>query len=155
MIFPPQHTQIDKGHGRVEIRKIWTSTAINDYVDFPYVNQVFCLERYSKKLSEGKSRKEIVYGITSLSKDKANPERLLTLIRGHWTIENRLHYVRDFTFDEDRCRIRKGNGAHVMASIRNLVISLLRMAGAKLIAPAIRACSRMGNKVIRFLGIKE
>jgi len=106
-------------------------------------------------VANGKSHKEIVYGITSLSEHKANPEKLLTLIRGHWTIENRLHYVRDVTFDEDRCRIRKGNGAHAMASIRNLVISLLRMAGAKLIPPAIRACSRMGNKVLRFIGIKE
>ena len=90
-----------------------------------------------------------------MSEEQADPEKLLTLIRGHWSIENRLHYVRDVTYDEDRCRIRKGNGAHAMASIRNLAISLLRMAGARFIPPAQRACSRMGNYVLRFLGIKD
>jgi predicted transposase YbfD/YdcC len=101
----------------------------------------------------GKQHSETVYGVTSLSPEKADPARLLELARGHWSIENRLHYVRDVTFDEDRCRIRKGSGAQIMASIRNLAISLLRMAGARLIAPALRACSRLGIDVLRFIGI--
>lgn len=78
---------------------------------------------------------------------------MLELSRAHWTIENRLHWVRDVTFDEDRCRIRKGAGARVMASLRNLAISLLRMAGARYIAPALRACSRMGENVLRLIGL--
>jgi hypothetical protein len=78
---------------------------------------------------------------------------LLELSRGHWAIENRLHWVRDVTFDEDRCRIRKGAGAQVMASLRNLAISLLRMAGARYIAPALRACSRLGQNVLRLIGL--
>lgn len=78
---------------------------------------------------------------------------MLELTRAHWTIENRLHWVRDVTFDEDRCRIRKGAGARVMASLRNLAISLLRMAGARYIAPALRACSRMGENVLRLIGL--
>jgi hypothetical protein len=78
---------------------------------------------------------------------------LLELSRGHWAIENRLHWVRDVTFDEDRCRIRKGAGAQVMASLRNLAISLLRMAGASYIAPALRACSRLGQNVLRLIGL--
>jgi hypothetical protein len=78
---------------------------------------------------------------------------LLELTRAHWTIENRLHYVRDVTFDEDRCRIRKGAGAQVMASLRNLAISLLRMAGARYIAPALRACSRLGQNALRLIGL--
>jgi hypothetical protein len=78
---------------------------------------------------------------------------LLELSRAHWTIENRLHWVRDVTFDEDRCRIRKGAGAQVMASLRNLAISLLRMAGARYIAPALRACARMGENVLRLIGM--
>jgi hypothetical protein len=64
-----------------------------------------------------------------------------------------LHWVRDVTFDEDRCRIRKGAGAQVMASLRNLAISLLRMAGARYIAPALRACARMGENVLRLIGM--
>ncbi len=78
---------------------------------------------------------------------------MLELSRGHWAIENRLHWVRDVTFDEDRCRIRKGAGAQVMASLRNLAISLLRMAGARYIAPALRACSRLGQNVLRLIGL--
>jgi hypothetical protein len=78
---------------------------------------------------------------------------LLELSRAHWTIENRLPWVRDVTFDEDRCRIRKGTGAPVMASLRNLAISLLRMAGARYIAPALRACSRLGQNVLRLIGL--
>jgi hypothetical protein len=66
---------------------------------------------------------------------------------------NRLHWVRDVTFDEDRCRIRKGAGAQVMASPRNLAISLLRMAGARYIAPALRASSRLGQNVLRLIGL--
>lgn len=100
-----------------------------------------------------KERRETVYGITSLKPPKADPARLLQLTRGHWTIENRLHYVRDVTFDEDRCRARKGNGAQIMASLRNLAISLLRMAGARYIAPALRACSRLGLGVLRLIGL--
>ena len=77
----------------------------------------------------------------------------MSLARGQWSIENRLHYVRDVTYDEDRCRVRKGKGAQVMASLRNLAISLLRMAGARFIAPALRACSRLGLGVLRLIGL--
>lgn len=100
-----------------------------------------------------KKHTETVYGITSLRPQTADPARLLQLVRGHWTIENRLHYVRDFTFDEDRCSVRKGRGAQVMASLRNLAISLLRMAGARYIAPTLRACSRLGLGVFRLIGL--
>jgi hypothetical protein len=72
---------------------------------------------------------------------------------GHWSIENRLHCVRDGTFDEGRCRIRKGSGAQIVASIHNLAISPLRMAGVRLIAPALRAYSRLGKEVPRFISI--
>lgn len=122
-------------------------------MNFPHVRQVFCVQRDSTQLITDKQRSETVYGITSLSPQQAAPERLLELTRAHWTIENRLHWVRDVTFDEDRCRIRKGAGAQVMASLRNLAISLLRMAGARYIAPALRACSRLGQNVLRLIGL--
>jgi len=88
--------------------------------------------------SNGKHCEEIAYGVTSLKKDKASAERLLVLNRGHWEIENRVHYVRDVTFDEDRSRIRVKNGPRVMASIRNLVISILRLMGFRYISDGIR-----------------
>lgn len=79
---------------------------------------------------------------------------MLDLSRGHWSIENRLHWVRDVTFDEDRSQVRKFAGPQVMASIRNLAISLLRMAGAKNIAQALRYCARLGSYVLRFIGFR-
>lgn len=126
---------------------------MNDYLTFPHAAQVFCIQRQATKIVTQKTRTETVYGITSLIPQKADPARLLQLSRGHWTIENRLHYVRDFTFDEDRCCVRKGTGAQMMASLRNLAISLLRMAGARYIAPALRACSRLGLGVLRLIGL--
>ena len=86
--------------------------------------------------------REHVFVITSLPADQADPEQLADYIRGHWSIENRLHWVRDVTFDEDRSQIRTGNAAHVMATIRNLAISVHRLAGATDIAKALRATMR-------------
>lgn len=104
-------------------------------------------------MATDKQHTETVYGVTSLSPDKADPARLLNLARGHWAIENRLHWVRDVTFDEDRSQIRKGKGAQIMASLRNTAISLLRMAGARYIAPALRVCARLGQGILRLIGI--
>lgn len=100
------------------------------------------------------TRTETVYGVTSLRPTQASPARLLALVRAHWTIENRLHWVRDVTFDEDRSQVRRGAGPQVMATLRNLAISLLRLAGAPLIAPALRHVGWQGRAFIfRLLGI--
>ena len=92
---------------------------------FPYAAQAFRVER-TTWLRAGTQRHEVVYGILSLPPDRADEARVLHLLRGHWTIENGLHYVRDFTFDEDRCRIRTGSGPQAMATLRNLAITLIR-----------------------------
>ena len=132
-LFPPEQTSkttettTDKQHGRLETREIWTSTLLNEFVDFPHVGQVARVERTSQQVTSGKVRTEVVYLVTSLSPEQASPERLLALNRGHWEIENRLHWVRDVTFGEDLSQIRKGSGPQMMATLRNLVISLLRL----------------------------
>ena len=149
---PPLMTTIEKAHGRIEKREIWTTSELNDFLDFPYVGQAFCIKRERKLQPSGQTTTETVCGITSLHQEKAGPERLMALVRKHWTIENRVHWVRDVTYDEDRCQIRKG-GAQVMASLRNVAISLLRIAGAQFIAPALRHCARMGKQVLRMIGI--
>jgi predicted transposase YbfD/YdcC len=119
------------------------------------VAQVFVLQRETTALVSQKSRSETVYGVTSLAGQLANPQRLLSLSRGQWSIENRLHWVRDVTFDEDRSRVRRGQGAQVMASLRNLAISLLRMAGARYISSALRHCSRGDDSLIfRLIGVR-
>jgi hypothetical protein len=106
------------------------------------------------ELATGATRRETVYGVTSLPPAAASPAHLLALVRAHWTIENRLHWVRDVTFDEDRSQIRRGTGPQVMATLRNLAISLLRLAGAPLIAPALRQAGWAGQELIfRLLGI--
>jgi len=157
-LFPPQHHTVDKGHGRLEQREIWTSTAINDYVDFPHVGQVFCIRRTTTDLEGNlvkgrKSTTETVYGLTSLRPEQASAATLLGYNRGHWEIENRLHHVRDMTYDEDRSHVRRGRRAHVMATLRNVAISLLRLAGAQNIAAATRHLGRKAERPLRLLGL--
>jgi hypothetical protein len=135
------------------MRSIRTSTELLGYIDFPHAAQVFFLHRHTTDLNGNDLRSEFTYGITSLSPEKANPSRLLELNRAQWSIENKVHWVRDVTFDEDRSRVRKHSGPQVMASLRNLSISLLRMAGATNIAQAIRGCSWNKNRALRLIGL--
>lgn len=157
-LSPPQHETVDKGHGRIETRRIWTSTALNGYLDFPHVQQVMRIERtttdlHGEKLRGRRSTTEVCFGLTSLSPEAAEPARLLALNRGHWEIENRLHYVRDHTYDEDRSQVRRGNRPHVMASLRNVAISLLRLAGATNIAAATRELGRRPEAIALLIGL--
>ena len=138
----------------MEVRSIWTSTDLCGYLDFPYAAQVFTIRRQVTEMVSQKYRSETVQGLSSLPPARATPACLLALSRGHWTIENRLHWVRDVTFDEDRSRVRKGAGAQVMASLRNLAISLLRLAGARYIAPALRRCARSDPQTLRLIGLR-
>ncbi len=138
----------------MEVRSIWTSTDLCGYLDFPYAAQVFTIRRQVTEMVSQKSRSETVQGLSSLPVERATPAGLLALSRGHWTIENRLHWVRDVTFDEDHSRVRTGAGAQVMASIRNLAISLLRLAGARYIAPALRHCARSDPQTLRLIGLR-
>ena len=103
-----------KGHGRIETRSIRSSTELTGYIDFPYAAQVYFLHRLTTDLKGKELRSELSYGISSLSPEEARPARLLELNRNHWSIENRIHWVRDVTFDEDRSRVRKNGGPQVM-----------------------------------------
>lgn len=105
-------------------------------------------------LDGGNVTVEEVHGITSRpGTGPASGMALLALVRGHWTIENRLHWVRDVTFDEDRSQVRKGNGPRVMATLRNVAISILRLGKAESIAAATRWCSRDHRRALRLVGI--
>jgi Transposase DDE domain len=96
----------------------------------------------------------VVYGVTSLTgTGELEAEQLLAAARGHWTIENRLHWVRDVVFDEDRSQIRKGNGPRVMGSLRNRAISILRLAGAGSMAKTLRWCGRHTQACLRLIGL--
>lgn len=112
------------------------------------------VERIIEQVTSGKVRTEVVYLITSLSPEEAGPERLLALNRGHWEIENRLHWVRDVTFGEDLSQIRKGAGPRMMATLRNLAISLLRLyRKASGIAEALRDLAAQPHLALGLLGL--
>jgi predicted transposase YbfD/YdcC len=151
--FPPQHVEVSKGHGRIETRAIWTSPDLRGYTAFPFAAQVFRLERTVTTLHGEAWRHEVGYGITSLAPARAGAERLLALNRGHWGIENRVRWVRDVTFDEDRSQVRAAAGPQVLASLRNLAITLLRLAGCVSIAEGLRWCTRRVARPLRLLGI--
>lgn len=119
----------DKNHGRIEERKITVSNMLNDYLDWPALQQVFKMERHFTYASTGKVLQETQYGITSLKADVANPEKMLALVRSEWGIENGLHYRRDVTFGEDKTRMIHKTIARSMALINNLVIALLNTQG--------------------------
>lgn len=134
---PVGHTSASRGHGRVEKRALKVVT-ISAGILFPHAIQAIQITRKTRKLNDKKWWTEVVYAVTSLSAAQATNAQLATWIRGHWCVENRLHWVRDVTFDEDRSQVRTGNGPRVMATLRNLAISLLRLAGATNIAQALR-----------------
>ena len=100
-----------------------------------------------------RTRNETVYGITSLTTYQANPADVLAFNRGHWGIENREHYVRDVTFDEDRSQVRTGSSPQIMAAMRNIAISLLRLAGWTNIKQATEKMSRRLDHVLTLLGV--
>jgi predicted transposase YbfD/YdcC len=110
---------------------------------------VFWLRR--ERTRDGKTTREDVYGITSLTRDEADAERLLDILRGHWGIENELHYVRDVTLAEDASRVRKGSGPTLLAGLRNAALVLLGRLNLASIAEASRACAFRPKVAIRLV----
>ena len=149
---PAQHVCREKRHGRTTTCQATTQTA-QAWIDFPHAKQTMRLTRDRLNHKTGVTTREHVFVITSIPAEQATPEQLADYIRGHWGIENRLHWVRDVTFDEDRSQIRAGNVAHVMASVRNLTISIHRLAGAVNIAKALRHAMRNPNIAREFIGL--
>jgi predicted transposase YbfD/YdcC len=144
-------TSVDKGHGRLEVRHLVASTALNDYLAWPGLAQVLRIERTWWERGERKTA--VRYGITSLPPAVADVDRLLTLVRGHWEIENGLHYVKDVTLGEDRSLIHKGNGPSIMAMLRDTVVSVLHRAGWRTIAERLRFYSGNPRAALALLGI--
>ena len=121
---------------RWEKRRLWASTALNEYLDWPGLGQVCCVERTRRH--KGRETVERAYAITSLPPERAAAARLLGIWRGHWGIENRLHWVRDVVFGEDQSQVRTGSAPQLLAALRNLVTGMLRLNGVKNIAAALR-----------------
>lgn len=136
-------------HGdRHEVRRLWASTALTGYLVWPGLGQVGKVER--RVHQQGAVIRQIRYFITSLA-PSVSPARLLTLKRGHWQIENRLHYVRDVSLGEDASRVRTGAAPQVLAALRNVVLNLLRHAKVTAIKAAIRQLG-WERSALSFLG---
>jgi predicted transposase YbfD/YdcC len=151
------HRSVETGHGRREIRVLKVVT-IAAGIEFPHARQAVQITRRTRPVSartgrKGRWRTETVYAITDLGPHEARPDELAAWVRGHWQIENGLHWVRDVTYAEDLSQIRTGAGPQVMASLRNLAISLHRLAGATNIAAALRHHSRNTLRPLQLLQI--
>ena len=125
-------------HGRIEIRKIWTTTELNDYLNFPHVGQAFIVQREFTDKKTGKDSCEIAYGITSRTPEQADPQQVLTTNRGHWTIENSCHYIIDWNFHEDRSRISKGYGPENITRLRRFAIGIIKSKGVRSVPQKMR-----------------
>lgn len=144
----------DQHGGRIETRRLRASTALQGYLDWPGHRQVLELRRTVTKKQTGETRCEVAHAITSLGRERATTEELLEIWRAHWHIENRLHWVRDVTFDEDRSQVRVGHVPQVMATLRNIAISLLRLCGAENIAAACRRYAARPALALAAVGIR-
>jgi predicted transposase YbfD/YdcC len=143
---------IDKGHGRQEKRTLRRTTILTKTQDWAGLKQGFELTR--ERTIQGVTTRETVYGITSLSTAQADASRLLELTRGHWGIENGLHYKRDVTMGEDASRVRQEAAPQVMAALRNSIIHLLDKTADNL-AAAMRTMSNCFGKALALLGLPQ
>jgi predicted transposase YbfD/YdcC len=144
---PVAHQARERGHGRTE-RRTLKVTAVAAGLAFPHAAQAIQIVR-RRKLGRKKWSTETCYAITSLTATQASPAELAAIIRGHWMIEDRLHWVRDMDFDEDRSQVRTASGPRVMASLRNLVLTILRLTGTTSIAAALRHHARRPDRPLR------
>ena len=151
----PNHAKIvecgnvEKGHGRIETRTIRATELSAAYLGWDGARQVFEIVRTREKGL--RMTREVVYGITSLSSNRAPAAKLLYYTRRHWAIENELHNVRDGTFDEDRCRVRNRGKAQILAAVRNTAIALLRHAGFVNITEGREWCAEERTRPLRML----
>jgi predicted transposase YbfD/YdcC len=140
---------VTKGHGRLEIRTIVTSAALKGFIDWPEMQ----ITRTVIKLKTGETTRQQVYAITSLPPERGDPRLLLAANRGHWGIENSLHWVRDVTLGEDNCAVHKGRAPQILAALRNVMLTLLRLHGHKNIAAAVDHYSARPERAMRTMGL--
>jgi hypothetical protein len=138
--------QVEKRRGRVEERSLEATALLNDYLDWPGVGQAFRIRR--RRVVAGKESVETAWGITSLPPAKAGAGRLLALARGHWRIENCLHWVRDVVLREDECRVRHRTIAQNLTAMRNAVVRLLRRHGVRPLVAAVERFAARRDEAI-------
>ena len=147
-----QYQTLSKGHGRLEVGTLECTTGIYDVWAWPDAAQVLRRTCDRRVIKTGKRSVEVTYGITSLRPEEAQAAQLERLWRGHWTIENRKHYVRDVTLGEDRNQMHTGNAPQVLAALRNGRIDVWRAQGWTYIADAVRACAASVERTLTLIG---
>ena len=147
---PPGHVSEGRAHGRDE-KRITRVVTVAAGLGFPHAAQAIQIIRKTKRDGSAKWKTETSYAITSLPAGQARPDQLAGWIRGHWKIENQLHWVRDVTYQEDKSLVRTGNAPRVMATLRSLAISLLRLDGHANIAAANRHHARDPQRTLKLL----
>jgi len=147
-----KHTTTEKGHGRRERRTLETSSTLSEYVDWPGAGQVMRRQYESVRLRTGEVSSETTYGITDLRLSEAGAPQLEQVWRGHWTIENKVHHVRDVTIGEDANQTHTGTAPHVMAALRNAVLNLFRQQGWTNIADAVRHYGASVDRALALIG---
>lgn len=148
--IPVLDRSTEHGHGRTA-KRILKACEITSGIGFPHAVQVLQLTRTVTDRKTTKTHTEVVYAVTSLSIADATAAQVAGWLRGHWAIENKLHWVRDVTYAEDHSQVRTGNGPQVMATLRNTVISILRLDGHDNIAKALRHNARSSHRPIKLL----
>jgi hypothetical protein len=143
---------VDKGHGRLEVRTLRLTSTLTKQQDWAGLKQGFELVR--ERTTKGVKTVEVVHGITSLARERADAARMLELVRAHWGIENGSHYRRDVTLGEDASRVRKESGPEVMAALRNAVIHLA-VGVAPGLATAVRRLGNCFNQALTLLGLPQ
>lgn len=139
----------NKGHGRVEYRRLRSSPRLRDYLDWPGAEQVCVLERTRRVGGVGQT--DTVFAITSLTPADGPASRLLDLARGHWGIENRLHWVKDVVLGEDACRVRSNGGPQILSGLRNAALRLLHGNGLSQVASALRHLAAFPAKAVQLV----
>jgi len=147
-----EHTTTTRGHGRLDHRHVQVA-ALPESVTFPHAAQAIRVYRERADLTDSLISDETSYYITSVTPERADPDRLGTHIRGHWGIENKIHWVRDWAYDEDRHQLRApGTLAQTLATLRNLAISILRLQGATNITATLRWIARDPTRAVTLIG---
>lgn len=152
---PCDFTTTDCEHGRIETRKVWVTTELNHYLNFPYVGQAFRVERMTTDKKSGKKTTETVYGITSKSPELANAAHVLRDNRRHWSIENKCHYIIDWNYDEDRSRIRCGHGPENITRLRRFAISIIKSKGVRSVAQKMLELTMNTRRVFDYLKMTQ
>ena len=147
---PDYSEPLSLSHGRLESRSIWTSTKLNDYLAFPFVGQVFAIQRHTIEKKTGKESLEIVYGVTDHSPESANAKQLLKFNREHWRVESH-HYTLDWNWNEDRCTIRTGHGPANITRLRRFAIGLIVSKSKESVAYTIQKLARSTRLVFDYM----